>query len=409
MLSELFLFAFLGILSGTVTGLIPGLHINTICVMLLGLFYTHSFEPLLLSVFIITMGVTHTITDFIPSIFLGVPDPSTAMSILPAHKMLLKGRGYEALALTVTGGLLGFVILVFTLPASMKLLPGVYNLIRPNIHVLLISVILYMLLVSGKFWKSLLVFLLSGVFGLLVLNSGLINQNFLLLPVFTGLFGASILLLSYNSSCKIPKQKLRFEFGASDCLAGAFAGFLGGLLAGVLPALGSSQSAVLVHEVGHIKGGKKFLTALGAINTIAIILSVLSIYLIGNARSGSAITIQKFLGELSLNTVFLFIALGLFAAGISSIITLKTGKYAIHIIERINYKKLVFFTLCFLFTLTYMFTGLYGVLIFITGTAIGMSCGILGVGRSFAMGVLILPTILFFAGLNPLVILLING
>ncbi|MCK5698311.1 MAG: tripartite tricarboxylate transporter permease, partial [Candidatus Aenigmarchaeota archaeon] len=63
---ECVLYAVLGVLAGCVTGLIPGLHVNTIALVVLGLFYTYSFDAVNLSVFILSMGVTHSFVDFIP-------------------------------------------------------------------------------------------------------------------------------------------------------------------------------------------------------------------------------------------------------------------------------------------------------------------------------------------------------
>ena len=86
----------LGILVGIFTGLIPGLHINLVA-MLLFLFSSklESDLSLILASFIVAMSVTHIFLDFIPSIFLGAPTPQTALSILPGHRLLLKGKGYE--------------------------------------------------------------------------------------------------------------------------------------------------------------------------------------------------------------------------------------------------------------------------------------------------------------------------
>ena len=104
----------LGILAGTFTGLIPGIHTNTLAVILLALLgYLSSIPVLVLAVFLISMVITHSFLDFIPSIFFGAPEPATALSVLPGHNLLLKGEGYKALKLTVIGGLGGFLFALF--------------------------------------------------------------------------------------------------------------------------------------------------------------------------------------------------------------------------------------------------------------------------------------------------------
>ena len=62
------------------------------------------------------MSITHTFLDSIPSIYLGVPDPDMALSILPAHRMLLEGNGFLALKYTLYGSLSGLMISVILSP-----------------------------------------------------------------------------------------------------------------------------------------------------------------------------------------------------------------------------------------------------------------------------------------------------
>ena len=63
------------------------------------------------------MGITHTFLDFIPSIFLGVPEAETALSILPGHKMVLKGYAFEAIKFTTIGSFLSVIVTLFLFPA----------------------------------------------------------------------------------------------------------------------------------------------------------------------------------------------------------------------------------------------------------------------------------------------------
>ena len=72
MLIEIIIALLFGLLAGTITGLIPGVHINLIGAFIVSLsaslFYLTN--PIYLVVFIVSMAVTHTFVDFIPSIFL---------------------------------------------------------------------------------------------------------------------------------------------------------------------------------------------------------------------------------------------------------------------------------------------------------------------------------------------------
>jgi putative membrane protein len=46
---------------------------------------------------------------------LGAPDESKALNVLPGHRMLMEGKGFEAVKLNVIGSLLLPVILYFIL------------------------------------------------------------------------------------------------------------------------------------------------------------------------------------------------------------------------------------------------------------------------------------------------------
>jgi putative membrane protein len=129
MLIEIVLFLLLGILFGTLTGLIPGIHINLIGVLLVSasvsLFF--SINPVYFVIFISSMAITHTFIDFIPSIFLGCPDTDTELSVLPGHELLKKGQGYQAILLTCYGSLAAIFILILIAFPSIFLISKTYG------------------------------------------------------------------------------------------------------------------------------------------------------------------------------------------------------------------------------------------------------------------------------------------
>ncbi len=124
----------LGIIAGTITGLIPGIHINLVAVLLLSFsaFFLSYVSPLVLVVFIASMAICHSFLDFIPSIFLGAPDEDTVLSILPGHEMLIKGKAYEAIILTLYGSLAAIILTLFLTPIFIYLLPIIYDDITNN-------------------------------------------------------------------------------------------------------------------------------------------------------------------------------------------------------------------------------------------------------------------------------------
>ena len=111
----------IGCFFGIITGLIPGVHINLLSLMLVSISgYLLGFtSPIVLGAFIIAMSITHTFLDSIPSIFLGAPDADQALNVLPGHKLLLQGKGYEAVKLTVIGSLLCLISTSLIIPVMM--------------------------------------------------------------------------------------------------------------------------------------------------------------------------------------------------------------------------------------------------------------------------------------------------
>jgi len=74
MLIELFISVLIGILAGTFTGLMPGIHINLIGAILVGLSATAFswVSPVYLIIFIASMSIAHTFIDLFLQFFLAV-------------------------------------------------------------------------------------------------------------------------------------------------------------------------------------------------------------------------------------------------------------------------------------------------------------------------------------------------
>ena len=130
-------FCVLGVFTGIATGLLPGLHVNNIALILLSLSgaiiagfgflfeygITREFILVLICVFIISTSISHTFHDVIPSTFLGAPDGDMALSVLPAHSLLLEGKGYEAVALSAMGSY-GAILFCFLLILPIRFIIG---------------------------------------------------------------------------------------------------------------------------------------------------------------------------------------------------------------------------------------------------------------------------------------------
>jgi len=385
----------LGLIAGTITGLTPGLHLNTVSL------FTFTLSPLLLTyttpttlaVFIISMAINHTFMNSIPAIFIGAPEDSdNALIVLPGHKYLLEKKGFEALTLTVTGSIFALIIGISLTPIIIKLLPIIYTTIKNYIAYLLILTIFFLIIRDQKKLIALLIFLLSGVYGLTSLNLNMPNPLF---PMLSSLFGISGLLISLKSKTKIPKQIITYpKIFTKQTFKALFSGTIVGTFATIMPGLGPAQAAIIASQITKLKDSG-FLILVGALDTLAMVTSFIAIYSINKARNGAVIIIGKLLETITLQNLILFLAVALISGIIATFLTLKLGKISSKIITKINYQKLGISIIILIIIMTFWLSSYQGLLVLAIGSFLGLLPPLLGTGRNHLMGCLIIPTILY--------------
>jgi putative membrane protein len=356
------------------------------------------------------MAISHALLEFIPSIFLGVPEEGTVLSILPGHKMVIQGRGKEAVRLAAAGGFGSILVTIILLPIFMIILPVIYGPIKPYIWILLVIIVIYMLIRLNKDLKSFLwsgtLFLLSGIMGYTMLNLP-ISANVSLLCIFTGLFGVSTLLYSLSQSSFVPTQNRFHNFRLnSNVLRGIFAGGIAGTILGFLPGLGPAQGSIIAQELSgggdSESNSEGFLVAISGINTSDALFSLVMIYLIGNPRSGVAVYVNNIIQGFDFNHLIFFVFTALTAVSISLFLCLKLGDRVSGSIEKINYEKLSWIVIIFMsvlvvvFSLWYHANLLFMMIVYITAISMGLLPHYLGVNKSNLMGVLIVPAIVIY-------------
>jgi putative membrane protein len=395
----------LGCFAGIFSGLAPGIHVNTVAAGVLATlpFLTTWFSPLSLGVLLVSMVIVHTFVDFIPSIFLGAPDDAeTSLSVLPGHRMLLEGRGYDALKLTVVGGIGASLVGLAILPLFGFVIAKGYDKLGVAIPILILTFsAIFILLEKGfvkKIW-ALLIFLLSGVLGIVVLNQLPLKEP--LFPMLSGLFGISTLIISMFGENKIVEQKISNDIVFKGTWFNHVKACVSAALMSVLPALGGAQATVLAQAISkkdtrNERGaGEDFLVMVGGINVVSSIFVLATLWLIGRARTGVLATMKQFL-ELDFNGFLILLVASLVAIGIAAIITLQLGKFVARRITKFKYRKLSLVVLVTLIVLAGLFAGWLGLLVTSVATAIGLIAPKVGVKRIHAMGCLVFPTILYF-------------
>ncbi len=402
MFVEIIIALLLGCLFGIITGLIPGIHVNLVSILLIALSsvllsYT---TPLVLAVFIISLALTHTFLDSIPSIFLGAPDPDMVLSVLPGHRMLLEGKGFEAVRLTVMGSFLCLLVTLVIIPFFIPFLPLVYSFIQPYMGYLLLLVVIGMILLERGVKKKFIgfyIFVQAGVLGLLVLNMPNLSQP--LFPMLSGLFGISTLLLSLGDSVSIPKQEITstVTVGKVKTFKAIIAGVFSGSLTGLFPGLGAAQASIIgMLLVGRSIGMHAFLILVGGINTVNFAFSLATFYSLQKARNGAIVAVMELVESITYTELLIFIFCALIAGCIAAFLALSIGKGFSKVIGKVHYKGLVMGIIAFVSVLVFVLTGWMGFLVLIVSTFIGMMPALLNVKRSHNMGCLLLPVILFF-------------
>ena len=94
-----------GALLGCFTGLVPGIHANTIAILLFSLtiaieeslgFLSETIDvKILIVVAIASTSISHTFLNFIPGTVLGAPEENNALGVLPMHEMIMRKPIYQ--------------------------------------------------------------------------------------------------------------------------------------------------------------------------------------------------------------------------------------------------------------------------------------------------------------------------
>lgn len=410
---ELVIACFIGILIGTITGMIPGIHVNTAGAIIFassGLLLS-VLSPEFLCVMLVSMSIAHALIEFIPSMLLGVPQEGTATSILPGHRMVLEGRSKEVIRIVSVGGFGAILVTILMLPIFTITLPILHDLTKPYTWIILLSASIYLthnLTANFRdFLWSLLLFCLSGILGWILFQTP-ISSGVTLMCTFSGLFGISTILFSLNESSTIPHQNPLYDLNIDfNKFKSIFAGGITGAILGFLPGFGPAQGTVIAQAVSGASDVNdddtvNFLLATSGLNISDCLFSLIAIYIIGNPRSGIAVYMSYLLFEMGLNHLIIFIFASLLAVSVSLALSLKLGDSFSRLMGGVDYRKLSIGVIILQIVILYIFIFYYQAPVFymtlalITSTALGMLPHYIGVGKSHLMGILIIPAIIIY-------------
>ena len=244
-----------------------------------------------------------------------------------------------------------------------------------------------------KFW-TFVVTLLSGIFGLVVFEVP--NLKDPLLPMLSGLFGISMLLLSLKEKVNLPVQRTteNLVVKKKDFWKSMSASVFCGSLVSIFPGLGPAQSsAIAMQFVGKIEE-HSYLILIGGINTVSMVLSLVTMLTIQKARNGSIAIVNELVQNVDFGIFITFVLISLIAGGIATFLTLSVSKFFSGIMNKINYSLLSLGIISFVALLVFIFSGLIGIFILLISTSIGLIANLTEINRSTCMACLLLPIIL---------------
>jgi len=384
-----------GITIGTISGLTPGLHVNALAMLLAIAAPSIPGPPHLVGAALLAAGVTHSFLDVIPSLTLGVPDAAMAATALPGHRLVLEGRGHEALRLSVLGST-GAVALALVVGVPVTLVMArLYPLIRTHLSILLAAVMV-VLLVRERTWLARLggfaSLVASGGFGIAVLDSnpvGVLPVNDVLLPAFAGLFGVPILLAAARGT-GVPEQA-DASIASTPLAVGhsAIAGASAGGVVGYIPGVSSAIAAVLaLASLPGQSGDRGFVVAVSGVNTSNAIFALFALVALGSPRTGVLVAYER--ASLPLNLPLLLASI-VIAGAASAVLVVAVGDYALGVAHHLDNRRVVAGVLGLLVVLAGLFAGSYGLAVIVIGTAIGFVPHATGARRVHLMGILVVP------------------
>lgn len=425
----------LGSATGIIAGLTPGLHINLVVFVVVGIAGSLHIDPLALAVFIIAMAMAQSYLDSIPAIFLGVPTGGSAVAVYPGHRLLLAGRGPEAFAAAQAGGVVASVfatMLACILFWLQGILPWLTTALQPLLGYVLVGFLAIMVIreiaprgIGWSFRRAcvrtvavIVLFLLLAQFSELVLSGILMPVDSGMMAAFTGLFGLSLLLLSLKSSDtpqNIPAQaqaevSIR---GLRERCRNGLKGTAGGFLVGLMPGLGVGEVSALLVKEGRVDSGQdcrksdlSYIATVGAVGTADALVSIVALFLIGKSRSGASIGVEQLLGgviDSSAARGWIFATLivaGLIGSGIALIVGQKIANGFGRRFGRVRYRDFTASVAIMLVVYTTASGGIYGLVTMVAATLIGLYVYVLKIRPTTMMAFLILPTASFFLGVR---------
>jgi putative membrane protein len=398
---EILLGVLIGVILGTISGIIPGVHANTLAGVLISLqaMLLSVLGPVALAGTLFAALITHTFVDAVPSTFLGIPEADTSLAVLPAHALCLEGNGEEAVRIAALGSACAMVISVPVSVLCFLLLPALQPYFDWWIGILLVASVGYMIVTSEAPGWALAIFAVSGVLGAFALHytflswHTLAGESAILMPLLTGLFGISVLLVASQGT--LPEQHfsgLRIE--DKSVIKNSLLGTAAGVAVGWLPGLSTaSANGVLASVIGYDKDRRSYILATSAANTANAFIGLAALFALSRMRNG----VMAALAELPLPSMGELMVIGVLASCAAYVITVRLSASA-HLLNGFDSRFLNRAVIAFVVLLSIVLTGPFGLFILLLATTVGLVPHLVNVPRMYCMGAIMIPVMLYSFG-----------
>jgi putative membrane protein len=273
-----------------------------------------------------------------------------------------------------------------------------YPTLRTHLPVVLGGAVLVLLLTERSFRAAaagLGCFLLAGALGAFTLDltpAAPLPVGGVLTPLFAGLFGAPVLVEAMGGGGVPQQSDPDIATSRAGVCGTALAGTLGGAAVGYLPGVSSAVAAVTVlAAVPADTGDRGYVVATSGVNTANSLFALFALVSLGSPRTGVLVAFEQVKAPLNLP---LLLASVLVAAAVGFSLVLLLGDRYLRVVGRADYAKLSVGILSLLAGLSFLFSGLVGVGIFVLAAVLGLVPARIGCRRVHLMGVLIGPLML---------------
>ncbi len=289
MVPELF-----GLVIGILAGLIPGIHPNTFASLMLSFSPTLSgyFASYEIALILFIASIVYAFVNIIPAVLIGVPDEDTSLAVFPAHRLVLDGKGFDALTISAISS---FLAIAISIPIYYLFLQfsGIFGSLIRFTKIVLILISIYIILLEKDYfggslssWKkravSALIFLASGFLGYVSLKYYDTHEISVLFPLLSGLFAFPTLIAGMTSE-DIPEQDFSLKLPK---FSGVMRGVISGLFVSIFPGISSGVATAL--SIKKEGDEEDYIASISSANSSNTLLNFAMLISLGKVRSGIA-------------------------------------------------------------------------------------------------------------------------